>query len=998
MYKSTDEGELWGIPTQDDRVDNPICVICEPQNAQVVYIGRNGDVPVWKSVNGGETWEPKSYGITNTQPLCFAVDPSDNNASFVLLGSGYQSGAPVYYRTTNGGEVWHSYAIGTNYLDVYDIAVVPGSPRRVYLAGGGWNVDAGFYLSTDDGISFQRTIVGEVMAVAYDPGNPMSVWEGEIVGEGIGVRKSTNGGLDWSGVFLLPEGNYINALLVTEPNKVYAATDVGMFLSADGGQNWTKINNGIYTSNIFDIVVKPSDYQYLYIGGQACIYRSSDGGQNWVEKTKGFKLSNTVGVSTSLPGAIYVLAPGTVHKSGDLGQTWITIDNGYTYGCRYSIAVDATDHNRVFHVGETFLDVNYVRRTTNSGQTWTNLFEAINATYTSIAIDPTNGQIVYLAFRDPPPSVFGLQKSTNGGDTWENITPGGDIVSLSVDLWSHEIVFAGSGVGLPHVYKSTNGGIDWNRYDISGTGAVFDICSNSLDDKVYARLGDGVYKSRDGGVTWINCGFAGRNVSALSIDYAEPEILYAALDELPVGRTFLTVDGGAVWIEIADQLPSNASDLASDINVPVSVYAATERGVYSFTPGFINKHLTSSSIEATYANNGRKLLRVYGTNELWACYESGGVIYAVHSTDDGITWSRKQEIGEGYTPALAIRDVPDYPPYIVWRADGAIRDTIYFAGYISGNKWSDPFPLVVSQPDIDFGPPSFVIGDYNIGHLAYSDGSNSYYTSFSVYNPGNSSTEVIGSGINPCIGFMPTQEYPQVHCVLEDDGVIYYSARGENGWTEYYEVSRDEGNNITITDCHHPSLVVEGDVVYVVWDGVLDGNRNIFWRHLTYFGEESFWSWIWPVCNTQNPSGYPILTTGFFCSWVERQGNDYEIYYARYDPMLWCWRDQTNLSNSPDKISRFSHLAHKQTEQGTDIYFIWTENSVPPYDIKFERVTIGGGGGSGPDALAGLPLYIAKGGEEEKSPFNVRRGGYVQYGNEAYKKVDYDNQYLEYRF
>ncbi|MGB9721793.1 MAG: hypothetical protein ACPL28_09985, partial [bacterium] len=70
---------------------------------------------------------------------------------------------------------------------------------------------------------------------------------------------------------------------------------------------------------------------------------------------------------------------------------------------------------------------------------------------------------------------------------------------------------------------------------------------------------------------------------------------------------------------------------------------------------------------------------------------------------------------------------------------------------------------------------------------------------------------------------------------------------------------------------------------------------------------------------------------------------------------------------------------------------------MPPFDIRFEKITIGGGGSS-PDGLSGLPLYIARGGEEEKSPFNIRREGYVEYGNEVYKKVDYDDQYLEYGF
>jgi len=616
LYKSTNEGELWQVPTSQIEVDNPVCIITSKNNAQIVYLAKVPESPnahcVWKSEDGGQTWNPRDDGIGNISPLCLAVDPLDVNANFVLLGSAKQSGSPVYYRTTNGGERWEPRTISTNYLDVYDIAVVPGSPRRVYLAGGGYDVDAGFYLSTDDGNTFQRTLIAETRAVAYDANNPLNVWVGEIAGDRIGVRRSTDGGLNWSVTYLLPEGNLINALAIPISDRIYAGTDAGVFISTDGGQTWTKINNGIYIPQVSDIIVKPDDPQHLFISGDACIYRSTDGGQSWYEKTAGFKLHFTVGVSTSLPGALYVLGDKTVHKSTDNGLTWITIDNGYTYGCRYAIAADATNSERAFHVGETAYDVNYVRRTTNGGQSWVNLFEGINATYTSIAVDPTNGQIVYLGFRDPPPSVFGLQKSTDGGDTWINITPGNDIVSISVDLWSYELVFAGNDgtARSPLIYKSTNGGLSWDTYNISGTGMVFDICSNSLSNKIYARLGDGVYKSRDGGVTWTNCGFLGQNIGALAMDYGEPEILYVASNELPAGRTFLTVDGGAVWIEIPNQLPDNAIDIALDVNHPTSIYAATSNGVYSLTPAYQFKSLTSSSSLATSANNGRKLLHI----------------------------------------------------------------------------------------------------------------------------------------------------------------------------------------------------------------------------------------------------------------------------------------------------------------------------------------------------------------------------------------------------
>ena len=314
-------------------------------------------------------------------------------------------------------------------------------------------------------------------------------------------------------------------------------------------------------------------------------------------------------------------------------------------------------------------------------------------------------------------------------------------------------------------------------------------------------------------------------IDDLDVDPSEPAIVYTLTQVNAASTTnslYCTVDGAAKWFQFTlppgQNAPEYINDLAIDDYYPDRIFAGTHPGAYVFYPQYVNKHLTSSSSEATFVNNGRKLLHVYSTDELWVTYESGGVIYAVHSTDAGQIWSRKMEVGEGYYPAIAMRDVPDYPPCLVWLAKNT-QDTIYFARFVGPEKWSDPVPIVVSQSGIDFGPPSFVIGDYNIGHLVYSDGSNCYYVSFNVYNPSNpGSPELIGSGINPCIGFMGNAQYPQLHVVLEENGVIYYSARiSENNWTR--EVVSDD-QYIEITDCHHPSLVVEGTVVYVVWDGI----------------------------------------------------------------------------------------------------------------------------------------------------------------------------------
>ena len=137
LYKSVNEGEFWDSIYLDTNIVNPVCVICDPNDAQVVYIGKNDQTPVWKSDDGGVNWYPRSYGITNTQPLCFAMDPYDSR--IVYLGCKKLGDRSVLFRTTNGG--WSWTALKLRGFDVNDILVIDLPYEGIIL-----------FLATDKGI------------------------------------------------------------------------------------------------------------------------------------------------------------------------------------------------------------------------------------------------------------------------------------------------------------------------------------------------------------------------------------------------------------------------------------------------------------------------------------------------------------------------------------------------------------------------------------------------------------------------------------------------------------------------------------------------------------------------------------------------------------------------------------------------------------------------------------------------------------------------------
>ncbi len=166
MYKSTNEGEYWDSITYFDVTENPTCVITQPSDAQVVYIGKNGDVPVWWSIDGGATWEERSgtppYNITNTRPRCFAMDPFDER--IIYLGCKKDGNNPVLFRTTDGGFAWQS--LNLSGYDINDILILDFFNEGIILM-----------LATDKGIlrgrpyyDFRLVKEGEFELLKYDKG------------------------------------------------------------------------------------------------------------------------------------------------------------------------------------------------------------------------------------------------------------------------------------------------------------------------------------------------------------------------------------------------------------------------------------------------------------------------------------------------------------------------------------------------------------------------------------------------------------------------------------------------------------------------------------------------------------------------------------------------------------------------------------------------------------------------------------------------------------
>ncbi len=291
LYKSENEGELWEVPTDDERVDNPTCVITDENNAQIVYIGKNDVTPVWWSEDGGQTWEERSgeypNNITNTNPRCFAMHPNYSNKIYL----GCQFGACAVFKTVDGGETWDEKDILlTNDPTVNDIAITHDPLRGTWIiAGCSGTSDRGIWLSTDGGDNWHQKL-SDVDIYSVDFATQFTGY----VGSEEGVYKTTNGGVDWS--LLDGSPTYVKTIVTINPNTVYVGVASGVMWTTDGGVNWDECNGAgedkIFSKDIQKMLVHPDDQNQIFTGANLAIYKTTDGGEHWSEITKGFKVSD----------------------------------------------------------------------------------------------------------------------------------------------------------------------------------------------------------------------------------------------------------------------------------------------------------------------------------------------------------------------------------------------------------------------------------------------------------------------------------------------------------------------------------------------------------------------------------------------------------------------------------------------------------------------------------------------------------------------------------
>jgi photosystem II stability/assembly factor-like uncharacterized protein len=596
-------------------------IAADPSTSGTVYAGETA-TGVYKSVDGGATWQWSGVGMGWRQVQALAVDPirpatlyAVANAPFcALCGLPNLEASGDVFRSTDGGAHWRAVLHFNRVL--LDMAASPGSPSAIYVA----HQDAVF-ASFDGGerwAPIYRALSSGISALAADP-------------------------------------NRIGGVFVLDGDKLFQTTD--------RGRHWRL--RLIARSAGGRLFQSPSDPATLYLqDSNGVTYRTANGGRTWVANPH---TENLLAVDPHSPTTVYGESGYQDFQiSHDGGRSWApALNRGYPVAEARALAFDLKVPGR-FYVG---LDELGVITSVNSGRRWSASAERFffGLPAQMLKFDPRRPSTVYVQLWG---NVPGLQVSADGGATWavDAILPSSAIktLDLAFDPTSPSVVYAAEDTEL---LRSLDGGTTWRptpQQPPSGAGTLAFASGGAL-----LAGGCGISRSSDGGNTWstsLGCVVPTDSVVRFVVDPQDPELVYAESvqldrnDQLIGYRILRSSDGGLTWSPFV----AGGKAVALDPLQPTTLYAAVA--------GELRKSLDGGGSWQAILEVGfitAVVVDPVDPSQVFAGTLSQGVL---RSVDGGATW-RRVNAGLAEMGRPAIRDLV---------ADPARPHTVYALFYDGG--------------------------------------------------------------------------------------------------------------------------------------------------------------------------------------------------------------------------------------------------------------------------------------------------------------------------
>lgn len=586
VYRSDDGGRTWrhlGLEAtlQIGRVQ------VHPGDPDVAYVAALGDAwgpsearGVYRTRDGGVTWEKVLYRDENTGAIDLAMNPEDPDVIYASLLElrrfpwGFRSAGPGtgLFKTTDGGDTWTELTDNPGLPDGLKgrigVAVSPARPERVWAIVDAELGKKGVFRSDDAGATWTRVNDDADLTqrpwyyhhIIADPVDPDVVYV-------LNVRawKSTDGGATFERLDTPHGDNHSLWIDPDDPTRMVVGNDGGAAVSFNGGVSWSSIMNQP-TAQLYHVVADHQTPYRLYASQQdnttISVPARSDYGSISIEDwyTVGGGEDGYIAVNRENPDIVYAADHHWIYRydhrtkqvrdispNPETHYGWGSADINYRFWWTYPVATSPHDPDVLYVTSQ------YVHRSTDEGQSW----EIISPDLTRA--DPSTLEKTPTYLEPATGEYWGPITREAYGPEWY-----ATIFSFAESPAAPGVLWAGSDDGLIHVSRD-NGGT-WEDVTIPDLPefALISIIEPSPHDPATAyvaatryKLSDHtpyLYRTTDFGRTWarITSGIpAGEFTRVIRADPDRPGLLYAGTEK----GVWVSFNDGAFWQKLQMGLP-----------------------------------------------------------------------------------------------------------------------------------------------------------------------------------------------------------------------------------------------------------------------------------------------------------------------------------------------------------------------------------------------------------------------------------------------------------
>lgn len=619
VFKSMDGGWIWTCIGPHRACGDIYDIAIDPKDCDILYLPIRSH-GILKSADGGASWKPANEGLLNVGVPLLAVAPvngtvyaagskgegtfktTDHGDSWTYLNDGgimhpwtdelvvsphdsetvwEVADIAQVFRTTDGGSNWdliiNPCEEGFRYGSVYALAPAPCDPRIIYALKSGF----GIFKSDNRGEDWRFLHQSEIdytYSIAVHPHDSDIVYSGYIpkpFQDWAMVRRSTDGGDSWDTSLQVEGSKGITSVVIDpkDPDVIYAGSigEGQIYRSTDEGVSWSKLNQHFKMCTVWgqpQLIVHPTNssiaYAATWLGGT---WKTEDAGKSWKLLESAPISATALSINMENTEIIYLAdrSSPTVWKSNDSGSSWEKVVDFSDDGALLVMRVYANGNTLYASTFHPCLLGGKLYRSTDAGDTWTDITGALPKGVLDVEVDPENSDNIYVTT-----NIYGVYKSTDGGETWMSLEnfPFVGVYDIEVDPVKPSILYASARggslpswfteiAGIPHdiqftddagVYKSTDYGDTWSKILVTSASCrAVRVHPDNHEVLLAVDLVDGLKVSTDGGKSWKGQN-AGLDTMVLTSCAVNEDKIYVGTQGCGVySGDFSINDGSVIW-------------------------------------------------------------------------------------------------------------------------------------------------------------------------------------------------------------------------------------------------------------------------------------------------------------------------------------------------------------------------------------------------------------------------------------------------------------------